>query len=1008
MGQDDGLGLIFVHGFKSSPAMWDDFANLLAADTGLADVTQMRFQYATRLVEPGPLRRIPTFDTVADSLKEFVSTEAEGIPRLVLVAHSQGGLVVQRFLVRMLAEGRGRQLERIRRVVLFACPNNGSQLGLALRRWTLRSNPQERQLRPLDEQITDTQRAVLRDIVNATKTTERTCPIPFSVYAGETDNVVTPASARSVFPDAGALPGDHFTIVRPDSIRHRSYTTLRRLLLDAADASPPAAPRASSASVDAAHGISVPVEACSPERLGIHPAIDGSRGDRPGARKYVLPAFVARPHDDETRERLDGIVTGTEVGFILLRGGSCTGKTRSAYEAIKAHLGGWQMVQPRAAEEALALISRPRFTSRTVLWLDDIHHLLEGPAGETVAAGLHHLLDVPGPAVILATIWPGPYRSLIDTPPTDKPDLHLQARRLLRRARLVHVPDEFSGASLTALHREALSDASLAMALATTKEPGAICQTLAAGPDLLDHWRHATNPYGKALITAAADARRFGHRLPLDAALLRDAAPGYLSATQRADADTDWFEQGISYALQPVKQVASALRPVPRATGMGAVPDVYDLADYLEQTVARDRCTAPTSFWDSAVTCEMAPQSLRALAQSAQDRALYKHAALFLHRCLRHTDDSDDFVALGDFLLGRGLHDDAGRYMAAAAARGNAHAMVALGGIAQDREDLEAALRWHRSAWTHGNERAFFTVYWLLKKDEREDEAESWIRLKAGEWPDAARLLADLLAQRGQEEEAEEILWPLARDNMRRCRRDLISLLYKAGRTDRIQVLFTPLAAAGDENAREWLDTVRTWDEPAELDPATTSDSSPSTMYVSRRGQSFFLTHDEEHPLAVAMRQAEEAEASGRPEEAVAALRGVAQSTTHWPLLQRLSGLLEHQGCADEALGVWRLMMEDGNPAALEESVNVLERNGDADKAEDLIRRELLRGPADEKPWAADPPGLELLVRRLTAAGRQAEAEGLKTYGILPDGTTAPPWRLPAVPQAATDGPPAP
>lgn len=239
MGKHAGFGVVFVHGFKSSPAMWDAFGRVMASDTDLETMTPMRFQYATRLVQPGPLRRIPTFDTVADSLKEFMDTEAEGFSHLALVAHSQGGLVVQRFLARMLIEGRGEELKRIRRVVLFACPNNGSELGLKLRRWTLRANPQERQLRPFDEQITDTKRIVLRDIVNADVATERTCPIPFSVYAGETDNVVTPVSARGVFPDAGVLPGDHFTIVRPDTTRHRSYTTLKRLLLAAADTDPP-------------------------------------------------------------------------------------------------------------------------------------------------------------------------------------------------------------------------------------------------------------------------------------------------------------------------------------------------------------------------------------------------------------------------------------------------------------------------------------------------------------------------------------------------------------------------------------------------------------------------------------------------------------------------------------------------------------------------------------------------------------------------------------------------
>ncbi len=178
-----------------------------------------------------PRRRLPGIDTIADSLKEFLDTEAGPYRRLLLISHSQGGLVVQRHLARMTAEGRGADLRRIDRVVMLACPNNGSEIALSLRRPLLRGNLQERELRPLHERVAETQRAVLRDIVHAREVTERTCPIPFSVYAGESDNIVTPASARGTFPDAAVLPGDHPGIARPDSRDHRTYTTLKRLIL---------------------------------------------------------------------------------------------------------------------------------------------------------------------------------------------------------------------------------------------------------------------------------------------------------------------------------------------------------------------------------------------------------------------------------------------------------------------------------------------------------------------------------------------------------------------------------------------------------------------------------------------------------------------------------------------------------------------------------------------------------------------------------------------------------
>ncbi|MEV0172139.1 alpha/beta fold hydrolase [Streptomyces sp. NPDC050803] len=234
------LGVVLVHGFNSSSEMWEPLRRLIDSDAGLGFVETLPFAYSTHLWTVDPRRRIPGYDTVADSLKEFLDTEARPFPRLLLISHSQGGLVVQRCLTRMAAEGRAAELARIDRVVMLACPNNGSQIALSLRRRLLGGNPQERELRPLDERVADTQRAVLRDLVHAREVTAHTCPIPFSVYAGETDNIVTPASARGVFPDAAVLPGDHSGIARPDSHDHRTYTTLRRLILLSTEPAEPA------------------------------------------------------------------------------------------------------------------------------------------------------------------------------------------------------------------------------------------------------------------------------------------------------------------------------------------------------------------------------------------------------------------------------------------------------------------------------------------------------------------------------------------------------------------------------------------------------------------------------------------------------------------------------------------------------------------------------------------------------------------------------------------------
>ncbi|MEU2668045.1 FG-GAP-like repeat-containing protein [Streptomyces sp. NPDC007164] len=229
---DSRLGLVMVHGIMSGPKVWEPLRGLIAADPGLGFVEPLTFEYATGLRPVNPLRVFPSIDTVADSLKEYLVTEAGAYDQLLLVTHSQGGLVAQRYLARMLHDGRGAELARIQRLVMFACPSNGSELLLSLRRHALGGrHPQEKDLRPLNDQVSATLRTVVRDVVHATAITDRTCPIPVSVYAGESDGVVSRASAQSVFPDSSALPGDHSSILKADSPQHRTFTALRRLLL---------------------------------------------------------------------------------------------------------------------------------------------------------------------------------------------------------------------------------------------------------------------------------------------------------------------------------------------------------------------------------------------------------------------------------------------------------------------------------------------------------------------------------------------------------------------------------------------------------------------------------------------------------------------------------------------------------------------------------------------------------------------------------------------------------
>ncbi|MGW2520012.1 esterase/lipase family protein [Streptomyces sp. NPDC001617] len=249
--ENERIGVVLVHGFISSPTVWNNFERLIASDSDLDFVSPLPFKYASPKLLFNPMRRVPDLDDVADSLRGYLAVEAGKYERLVLVSHSQGGLVVQRYLARTLSRGLGLELARIKGIILFACPNDGSEFLSSVRQHWSPLNPQLRGLEPLRNEVKDTQSRVISQIVHATVLAPSSCPIPIAAYAGESDKIVTRASAQSIFPDAGVLPGDHFTIVQPDSASHRSYTTLKHRLLSFHSAAPVSEPQLA----DAVHQI---------------------------------------------------------------------------------------------------------------------------------------------------------------------------------------------------------------------------------------------------------------------------------------------------------------------------------------------------------------------------------------------------------------------------------------------------------------------------------------------------------------------------------------------------------------------------------------------------------------------------------------------------------------------------------------------------------------------------------------------------------------------------------
>jgi hypothetical protein len=163
-----------------------------------------------------------------------------------------------------------------------------------------------------------------------------------------------------------------------------------------------------------------------------------------------------------------------------------------------------------------------------------------------------------------------------------------------------------------------------AAAAAAAGQDGQVTQHLAGAGDLLRRYDGpGGDPHGQAMISAAMDAARLGHASPLPAALLVDAAAGYLTGPQ----GTGGPDTALAWAADELNGAVLALHPVPRASGAG-VPG-YRVAGYLDQHGRRTRQDqlGPASLWDALASHAAGASDLARLAQAARDRGLYRHTA---------------------------------------------------------------------------------------------------------------------------------------------------------------------------------------------------------------------------------------------------------------------------------------------------------------------------------------------------------------------------------------------
>nr|WP_258563569.1 tetratricopeptide repeat protein [Streptomyces phytophilus] len=651
-----------------------------------------------------------------------------------------------------------------------------------------------------------------------------------------------------------------------------------------------------------------PVGQWSARQLGVHPAIHGTGtpGDNGG---FVLPEYVARDHDRGLRDRLRRAADRGHPVLVLVRGPSSAGKTRTAFEAVRACLRDWELVFPKTPGGLAALLDAGALVPRTVLWLNEAQNHFASPAGEEAAAALHRRLEEPGPLVVLGTLWPEYHRRLTATPEpgTHAADAHPHARALLGQAAVVDVPASFTAEALAdpLLGR----DPSLAAAAATSTG-GQVTQTLAAGPQLVDHYRQPTGPhgpYGRAVITAAMDARRLGHSSRLPDSFLKAAASGYLSGEQRAAADpATWFAGALAYARERVKGVAAALGPVAGPEGMGALPDVHGLNDYLDHhaRTARRRDVPPASFWTAVRDHVTDAADLSALAEAACSRGRYRIGA----GLYRKAADAGDTSALGNLAWLRtqaGDTDEAERLYRQALAAGHPEALTDLARLREETGDPEGA---ERLAW------------------QAADAGDIW----------ALVVLAQVRERAGDFDGAERLAHRAARAGSYTVARHLVRLRDTRDPED-AERLALEVDFDGKSRVHSNLWYVR-------------GESMDDEDWERTEGESLYRSLVDSGDVPALSRLARLREKAGNPGAAERLYRRAADAGDT-SALGNLAWLRTQAGDTDEAERLYRQALAAGHIEALTDLARLYEEKGDAVRAERLGRFGVDAGGSQAGPW---------------------------------------------------------
>ena len=360
-------------------------------------------------------------------------------------------------------------------------------------------------------------------------------------------------------------------------------------------------------------------EVDDPHPLGVHPA---------GPDPHVLPAYIPRDLDGRIRDAM------AASGFVLVVGESTAGKSRAAYEGIRATLPEHGLVVPNHVSELQAAMVEVMRQPRVVLWLDDLERFL-GEGGLDVFT-VETLKREPGHRVIVATMRAAEY----------------EAERKKRESRAlfataappVDLARKFTDPELDRAAQHG-HDARVAAAVSAARaEHYGVAEQLAAGPDALSTWRNAWDRPGHAraaaLVAAAVDCRRtrsYVRGVPRE--ILEDLHEDYLAARGGARLRPESLAEAWAWLAEPVRSTAYLLWSDP------VEPDLVRVFDYL---VDAERAAGPPPDTLFLRLIEYPPPVYRSALLAV---AVAEHRWEFVVEALRRFQDRPEDLGEGTFLV---------------------------------------------------------------------------------------------------------------------------------------------------------------------------------------------------------------------------------------------------------------------------------------------------------------------------------------------------------------------